>query len=110
MVWAEMLPGRTGKERGQTMRLIRFGAQGEEKPGLWQEGKIVELTSIYPDIPDIGEAFFRGGWLQRLESVTAAGKKMKVRIGPPVCSPSKIISRSQRGERFRETPETAAVL
>jgi 2-keto-4-pentenoate hydratase/2-oxohepta-3-ene-1,7-dioic acid hydratase in catechol pathway len=73
------------------MRLIRFGDVGQEKPGLWQQGRIVDLKSIFPEIPDIGEAFFRGGWLQRIESVEDTGKKMEVRIGCPVCRPSKII-------------------
>lgn len=73
------------------MRLIRFGAVGQEKPGLWQQGRIVDLKSIFPEIPDIGEAFFRDGWLQRIESVEDTGKKMEVRIGCPVCRPSKII-------------------
>ena len=73
------------------MRLIRFGAVGQERPGIWQDGRIVDLKSIFPEIPDIGEAFFKDGWLQRLESVEEAGKKMEVRIGCPVSRPSKII-------------------
>ena len=73
------------------MRLIRFGAVGQERPGIWQEGRIVDLTSIFPEIPDIGEVFFKDGWLQRLESVEETGKKMEVRIGCPVSRPSKII-------------------
>jgi 2,4-didehydro-3-deoxy-L-rhamnonate hydrolase len=73
------------------MRLIRFGAVGEERPGLWQAGKIVDLKSLFPDIPDIGAAFFTEGWLQRLKSVTDPGEEMEVRIGCPVCRPSKII-------------------
>ena len=73
------------------MRLIRFGAVGQERPGLWQEGRIVDLKSIFPEIPDIGEAFFADGWLQRIENIEETGKKMEVRIGCPVSRPSKII-------------------
>ncbi len=49
------------------MRLIRFGDVGREKPGLWQNDKIVDLRAIIPEIPDIGESFFRDGWLKRIE-------------------------------------------
>jgi 2-keto-4-pentenoate hydratase/2-oxohepta-3-ene-1,7-dioic acid hydratase in catechol pathway len=73
------------------MRLIRFGAVGFEKPGLWQEGKIVDLRVIFPEIPDLGEAFFKNGWLQRVARVEEPGIKMDVRIGCPIYRPSKII-------------------
>lgn len=73
------------------MRLIRFGAVGQEKPGLWQAGKIVDLRTIFPEIPDISESFFEDGWLQRIEEVEDPGRKMDVRLGCPLCRPSKII-------------------
>lgn len=73
------------------MRLIRFGAVGQEKPGLWQAGKIVDLRAIFPEIPDISERFFNDGWLQRIEEVEDPGQKMDVRLGCPLCRPSKII-------------------
>lgn len=73
------------------MRLIRFGAVGQEKPGLWQAGKIVDLRAIFPEIPDISERFFEDGWLQRIEEVEDPGRKMDVRLGCPLCRPSKII-------------------
>ena len=73
------------------MRLIRYGARGQERPGLWQGGEIIDLKSIFQDMPDIGEAFFRDGWLQRIEGIEQAGEKMDVRIGCPICRPSKII-------------------
>ena len=73
------------------MRLIRFGDAGHEKPGLWQEDKIVDLRAIFPEIPDIGESFFRDGWLKRIEHVENTGQKMDVRIGCPLNRPSKII-------------------
>jgi len=73
------------------MRLIRFGAVGQEKPGLWQAGKIVDLRAIFPKIPDISERFFEDGWLQRIEEVEDPGQKMDVRLGCPLSRPSKII-------------------
>ena len=73
------------------MRLIRFGDIGREKPGLWQDDKIVDLRAIIPEIPDIGESFFRDGWLKRIEHVQNSGQKMDVRIGCPLHRPSKII-------------------
>ena len=73
------------------MRLIRFGDVGREKPGLWQDDKIVDLRAIIPEIPDIGESFFRDGWLTRIEQLENSGQKMDVRIGCPLHRPSKII-------------------
>jgi 2-keto-4-pentenoate hydratase/2-oxohepta-3-ene-1,7-dioic acid hydratase in catechol pathway len=73
------------------MRLIRFGAAGREKPGLWQAGKIVDLRAIFPEIPDIGERFFTDGWLQRIKGIEEPGQEMDVRLGCPLNRPSKII-------------------
>ena len=73
------------------MRLIRYGAAGHERPGIWSEDGIVDLRAIFPDIPDVGEAFFAEGWLEKAGSVNAAAQKMDVRLGPPVARPSKII-------------------
>jgi len=73
------------------MKLVRFGPKGKEKPGLWKAGNIVDLTKIFPDIPDIGEAFFREGWPARASRVTDPGKKIRERLGSPVDRPSKII-------------------
>jgi len=73
------------------MKLIRFGDKGAERPGLLKDGKIVDLRRVFPEIPDIGEAFFRGQWLDRVRGVTEPGEEMTVRLGPPVARPSKII-------------------
>jgi 2,4-diketo-3-deoxy-L-fuconate hydrolase len=73
------------------MRLIRYGVPGHERPGIWSEDGIVDLRAIFPTIPDIGEAFFAEGWLEKAGSVNAAPQKMDVRLGPPVARPSKII-------------------
>ena len=73
------------------MKLIRFGQYGNEKPGLLKDNRIVDLKKIYPGIPDFDEEFFEKGWLEKVKQVTDAGEKMDIRIGCPVCRPSKII-------------------
>ena len=73
------------------MRLIRFGEPGAEAPGLWQDGRIVELRRHFPEIPDVGEAFFREGWLERISTLTDPGEARDVRLGPPITMPSKLI-------------------
>ena len=73
------------------MRLVRFGEIGKEKPGIEKDSKIVDLRSIFPNIPDIGEDFFREGWLDKISGVSESGIKMETRIGAPVSRPSKII-------------------
>jgi len=73
------------------MRLVRFGKQGDERPGLWKEGRIVDLRRHFPEMPDIGEIFFREGWLDKITGVADDGQPMEVRLGPPVARPSKLI-------------------
>jgi 2-keto-4-pentenoate hydratase/2-oxohepta-3-ene-1,7-dioic acid hydratase in catechol pathway len=73
------------------MKLIRFGPPGHEQPGIWKENKIVDLRSIYPEIPDIGEPFFRDGWIEKLAGLEADGQSMDVRLGAPVFRPEKIV-------------------
>jgi 2-keto-4-pentenoate hydratase/2-oxohepta-3-ene-1,7-dioic acid hydratase in catechol pathway len=73
------------------MKLIRFGEKGKEKPGLWQNGRIVDLRCIFPDMPDIGEIFFTEGWMEKIAGVDAHGEEMDVRLGPPISRPGKII-------------------
>ena len=73
------------------MRLIRFGEKGRETPGLWKSGKIVDLRAIYPEIPDISEAFFRDGWLEKAAGIQEAGVEMDARIGCPILQLAKLI-------------------
>ncbi|MFC1876370.1 fumarylacetoacetate hydrolase family protein [Thermodesulfobacteriota bacterium] len=92
------------------MRLIRFGEKGSERPGLLKEGRIVDLRKHFPDIPDIGEPFFRDGWLTKVRRVTDQGVEMDLRLGCPVHQPSKIICLGKNyAEHAREggfeTPE-----
>jgi 2,4-didehydro-3-deoxy-L-rhamnonate hydrolase len=73
------------------MRLIRFGDRGYERPGLLKEGRIIDLRKHFRDIPDVGYAFFRDGWLTRVGQVMDPGEEMDTRLGCPICWPSKII-------------------
>ena len=73
------------------MRLVRFGPKGAEKPGLLMDDGVVDLRTIFPDIPDIGEAFFRGNWLDKIVNVRATDRIIDARLGCPITQPSKII-------------------
>jgi 2-keto-4-pentenoate hydratase/2-oxohepta-3-ene-1,7-dioic acid hydratase in catechol pathway len=73
------------------MRLVRFGPKGSEKPGLLRDDGVVDLRRIFPDIPDIGEAFFRGNWPRKIGSVSQTDRKLDERLGCPIKQPSKII-------------------
>jgi 2,4-didehydro-3-deoxy-L-rhamnonate hydrolase len=73
------------------MKLIRYGQKGKAKPGLWKDGKIVDLREIFPQIPDINETFFREGWLEKVAGVKKSGQKIEARIASPIHRPSKII-------------------
>ena len=73
------------------MRLVRFGNPGDERPGLLQDDGIVDLRALFPEIPDIGERFFADDWVERLAGLNTAGRRMEVRLGPPVARPGKII-------------------
>ncbi|MFH1102460.1 MAG: fumarylacetoacetate hydrolase family protein [Pseudomonadota bacterium] len=73
------------------MRLIRFGEKGRERPGLIRDGRIIDLRLRYPDIPDIGESFFREGWIEKIRKIDHPGELLEVRWGSPVDRPSKII-------------------
>ena len=73
------------------MKLVRFGKKGKEKPGLWKDGNIVDLKKIFPEIPDIGEVFFRENWPEKIAEINDPGQTLKDRIGCPIHVPSKII-------------------
>jgi 2,4-diketo-3-deoxy-L-fuconate hydrolase len=73
------------------MRLVRYGDKGKERPGILREGRIVDLTGIFPDIPDINAEFFAKGWLEKVVTMQESGTVTDVRIGSPIAHPSKII-------------------
>ena len=77
------------------MKLIRFGEPGKEKPGvLLKDGIRVDASAFGSDYD---EAFFGGGGLTKLDSwlgknaSSAPRVAPSVRLGSPVCRPSKIV-------------------
>ena len=77
------------------MKLIRFGESGDEKPGvLLKDGARLDATGFGSDY---NEAFFESGGLAELDSwirksaASAPRVPPTVRLGPPVCRPSKIV-------------------
>ncbi len=77
------------------MKLIRFGASGDEKPGVQlSDGKRVAIPA---EFGDYDESFFAGDRLEKLsrwvaeESATAPEVSLEERLGSPTCRPSKII-------------------
>src|SRR5215470_16759355 len=77
------------------MKLIRFGERGKEKPGLQlNDGTRIDASGLGLDY---GEEFFANGglgsltsWLQKNQS-KAPRVPASVRLGSPICRPSKII-------------------
>ncbi len=74
------------------MKLVRWGLNGEEKPGIWVDGKMLDVSA---HIRDYDAAFFVGGGLQQLtaalESHSFPVLPANIRLGCPVANPSKII-------------------
>jgi 2-keto-4-pentenoate hydratase/2-oxohepta-3-ene-1,7-dioic acid hydratase in catechol pathway len=78
------------------MKLIRYGSPGKEKPGLLIDEKTGIDTSGFDE--DYNEAFFDSDGLSRLAKWISANKESaprfdlsSVRLGPPVCRPSKLL-------------------
>jgi 2,4-didehydro-3-deoxy-L-rhamnonate hydrolase len=77
------------------MKLIRFGEPGKEKPGaLLSDGTRIDASGVGSDYD---ETFFGNSGLQKLDSwlrknaSSAPRVAASVRLGPPVCRPSKIV-------------------
>lgn len=76
------------------MKLMRFGAENKEKPGIHINGKNYDLSAYFNDYD---EAFFENNGLKELEKIIALNKQglpiveEGFRIGPPVARPSKIV-------------------
>src|SRR5580693_10156711 len=77
------------------MKLIRFGEKGQEKPAaILKDGSRIDVSAMGSDYD---EKFFASGGLKKLESwlrgnaASAPRVAPSVRLGPPICRPSKII-------------------
>ena len=83
------------RRQARAMKLIRWGDPGKEKPGvLLLDGTRLDVSEI---VSDYDERFFAENgleplrqWLDRNES-TAPRVSTSIRLGPPICRPSKII-------------------
>ncbi|HNP23340.1 MAG TPA: fumarylacetoacetate hydrolase family protein [Panacibacter sp.] len=74
------------------MKLIRFGAAGKEKPGIYVEGQCYDVSAI---VKDYDEEFFASGGLERVAEITANNELPLIaegtRLGCPFVRPSKIV-------------------
>lgn len=77
------------------MKLVRFGQDGQEKPGVVDSNGIVRDVS--EAFKNYDEAFFAGDGILELREWCRANIQMAPvvpaheRQGPPICRPSKII-------------------
>ena len=75
------------------MKLIRFGQEGHEKPGIIINNIWYDVSSV---VADYNEAFFANNEIKKLQEAFAAGTSFPVvdpttRLGSVVARPSKII-------------------
>ena len=74
------------------MKLIRFGKEGQEKPGVHIEGKNYDVS---PFVKDYDESFLTNQGIEKLTAVIAKEKLVPIndreRIGSSVARPSKIL-------------------
>jgi 2,4-diketo-3-deoxy-L-fuconate hydrolase len=77
------------------LRLIRFGEAGRERPGvLLDDGSRLDVSDF---VSDYDEAFFAEGGMDALRDrlktdfSRASRVPFTVRLGPPICRPSKIV-------------------
>jgi 2-keto-4-pentenoate hydratase/2-oxohepta-3-ene-1,7-dioic acid hydratase (catechol pathway) len=77
------------------MKLIRWGEDGGEKPGILTSENVRLDVSAFGS--DFDEEFFASGGLQRLRTWIASNASAascvpdSARLGPPICRPSKIV-------------------
>ncbi|RXJ49427.1 fumarylacetoacetate hydrolase family protein [Gelidibacter gilvus] len=76
------------------MKLIRFGSEGQEKPGLQLEDKRIDVSAFGEDF---NEKFFETNGLERLEDWLKTNQSNcpnvddAVRLGSPIGRPSKLV-------------------
>ncbi len=92
------------------MKLIRFGEMGREKPGLLLgDGTRLDVSGFGSDYD---EEFFGNGGLTKLQNwltrqgASALRVRESVRLGPPICRPSKIVC---IGLNFRDHAEESGM-
>jgi len=82
------------------MKLVRYGAPGRERPGLWIEDaaapRILDVRGMAFDIADYDAHFFSREGIARVAALAREHRRKEipaagVRLGPPVARPGKII-------------------
>lgn len=97
------------------MKLIRFGEAGKEKPGVIIGEKKFDLSSF---VRDYDEDFFANDGINNLEKIVAENQLIEinanVRLGAPVCKPSKIIciglNYAKHAQETKATPPKEPIL
>ena len=82
----------------RALKLFRFGAAGDELPGVWLEDSARALD-VSSAIDDYDESFFGSGGLLRLQDLLDSRESefpeldlAQLRLGPPVGRPSKLLA------------------
>ncbi|MBJ7882036.1 fumarylacetoacetate hydrolase family protein [Gelidibacter salicanalis] len=76
------------------MKLIRFGSEGQEKPGLQLENKRIDVSAF---AEDFNEKFFENNGLERLKEwlktneASCPAVAESLRLGSPIARPSKLV-------------------
>lgn len=74
------------------MKFARYGQPGSERPAVIHEGRVLDLSSVTPDIDG---AFLAGNGVKHAAAAVAAGDLPQLdieglRIGPPIARPSTV--------------------
>jgi 2-keto-4-pentenoate hydratase/2-oxohepta-3-ene-1,7-dioic acid hydratase in catechol pathway len=105
------------------MKLVSFGEPGRERPGVIVGERLLDVCAAAPDLPGTMRGILEQGMLRRLRELSTAASLFpasvferadRVRLGPPVTDPSKIIClglnyRDHAEEQGREVPSTPLV-
>lgn len=82
------------------MKIVSFGPQGREKPGVVQGDRVIDLVAANSSIPPTVRSILEVGALGRVQAVLAKADSLpakcfkgidSVRLGPPIPDPTKII-------------------
>lgn len=85
------------------MRLVSYGAKGQERAGLWRDGTIVDLeramaaAGVAPPTSDVRVFLERANWREVLPRIAGVSDRAAVvdaadvRLGPPVPTARKLI-------------------
>ena len=82
------------------MKLVSFGLPGREKPGVFTGDSIIDLCAVDPTLPSSIRGILDGGCLPAVTEIAARAAGLdgdsilpagSVRLGPPICDPTKII-------------------